>query len=55
MATVTRGPGQGTTRACYTLNTNAASHVHGAERISFVVTGGAGERWLSVMQDATVP
>jgi hypothetical protein len=37
------------------LNKNAALHVHGAKRRSFVFTGGAGERWSSGMQDATVP
>jgi hypothetical protein len=33
----------------------AALHVHGAKRRSFVVTGGAGERWSSGMQDAALP
>jgi hypothetical protein len=37
------------------LNKIAALHVHGAKRRSFVVTGGAGEHWSSVMQDARVP
>ena len=37
------------------LDKIAALHVHGAKRRSFVVTGGAGERWSSGMQDATLP
>jgi hypothetical protein len=37
------------------LNKNAALHVHGAKRRSFVFTGGGGEPWSSGMQDATVP
>jgi hypothetical protein len=36
------------------FNKIAALHLHGAKRRSFVVTGGAGERWSSVKQDATV-
>ena len=37
------------------LNKNAALHVHGAKRKSFMVAGEEEERWSSGMQDATVP
>jgi hypothetical protein len=33
----------------------AALHVHKAKRRSFLVTGGAGERWSSGMKDAALP
>ena len=55
MATVTRGPRQGSTRAWCPLIKSQLYMCTGRREQVFVFTGGAGERWSSGMQDATVP
>ena len=51
MAAVTRGPRQGSTRPCCPLIKSQLYMCTGR----FVVTQGAGERWSSGTQDATLP